>query len=315
MESKRLISIILPVYRTAEFFDELFLELNKISEKENKYDFEFIFVNDASPDRSSEQLSGLSSRDNRVKVIEFSRNFGQQIALTAGYDMAKGEAVITMDADLQDPPALISEFLRKWEAGHDIVYARRTKRHEDVLKKWTAHLYYKLLDKVSESKIPRNVGEFRLIDRKVMNELNKCREKYRYLRGMVAWFGFKSAFVDFDRPNRKSGRGGYTWATLIKLGINGLTGFTDLPLQIAKYLGIISFLAGILGFSTMLVLAILNIKYFPTWAYLIMVIFIYNSFNLIILWFLGEYIGRTYDQQKGRPLYIIDKKINLDEQS
>jgi dolichol-phosphate mannosyltransferase len=313
IESKKLISIITPVFRTADFFDELVSELCKLSEQKNEYDFEFIFVNDGSPDNSSKQLADFAAKEKRARVIEFSRNFGHQIALTAGYDVAKGDAIITMDADLQDPPSLVPALLEKWEAGYNIVYARRKKRHESFFKKGTAYLYYKILDRVAESKMPRNVGDFRLIDKKVLRELNKCREKYRYLRGVVAWLGFKSTFVDFDRPNRKSGESGYTWKKLMQLAINGLTGFTDFPLQIAKYAGAFSLVAGFLGLAVMLALEAFEIKTFPTWAFLIVIIFIYNSFNFIVLWLIGEYIGRMYDQQKGRPLYIIDKKINIDE--
>jgi len=310
---KKLISIIIPVYKTADFFDDLVAELNKVAERENRYNFEFIFVNDGSPDHSSEQLAKRASQDARLKIIELARNFGNQIAFTAGYDVARGDAIITMDADLQDPPVLISDFLRKWEAGYSIVYARRTNRHENFLKKRTANIYYKFLDKVAESKIPRNVGDFRLIDKKVLAELNKCRERARYLRGMVAWLGFKYTFIDFDRPNRKSGEGGHTWSALIKLAFNGLTAFSDVPLQFAKYLGISSLIIGFLGLIVMIGLSVFGMKSFPTWAYLIVIIFIYNSFNFIIMWLLGEYVGRTYDQQKGRPLYTIDKTINLDE--
>jgi len=199
--------------------------------------------------------------------------------------------------------------LKKWEKGYEIVYARRKNRKDGILKKITAKIYYLLLDSVSEVSMPRNVGDFRLIDRKVLTELKKCREKYRYLRGMVAWIGFKSSFVDFDRPNRVNGETAYTWKKMIKFAMDGFTGFSMFPLKIASYVGVFVILTGILMFLYVSYDFLLNNTPYPLYKWLVILVYIFIGVQFVLMWLIGEYIGRIHDQQKERPLYVIKETI------
>jgi dolichol-phosphate mannosyltransferase len=231
--------------------------------------------------------------------------------LSAGYDVARGDAVISMDADLQDPPTLLLDMIAVWEDDFDIVYARRVNRDDGFLKKLTARWYYRFLDSVAEVKIPRNVGDFRLIDKKVLTELKRCKEKARYLRGMVAWTGFKHSFVDFIRPNRLSGNTGYTWTKMFRLAFDGLTGFSLFPLKIAAYIGVFVIITGVAMFVGISIDAFIKHVHYPLFKWLVTIIYIFMGVLFLLLWLIGEYIGRIYEQQKDRPLYIIDESINL----
>lgn len=307
----KLISIILPIYNEEVNIPIIYSELISILEKASTHDFEIIFVNDGSRDHSWERIKNLTDKDPRVKGITFSRNFGHQIALTAGYDRACGDAIITMDADLQDPPALVVDMIKEWENGNMIVYARRIDRKDSFLKKITANIYYKFLDLIADVKIPRNVGDFRLIDKKVLQTIKQCREKSRYFRGIVAWTGFQSAFVDFARPNRLSGITGYTWKKMFKLAFDGMTSFSMFPLKIAAYVGIFVILTGSLMFLYISIDALFNQVNYPLFKWLVTIIYIFMGVQFLLLWFLGEYIGRIHDQQKERPLYIIADELGF----
>lgn len=308
------ISIILPVFNEQENLPLIHRELTSITALLcEKYDFELVFVNDGSVDQSWAILRKLSQKDPRVKAITFSRNFGHQIALTAGYDMATGDAIISMDTDMQDPPALILEMIEKWEQGAYIVYARRIDRKDSFLKRFTAKLYYQFLDLISDVKIPRNVGDFRLIDRQVLITLNQCREKSRYFRGMVAWTGFSHTFVDFVRPNRLAGTTGYTWKKMFRLAFDGVTSFSMFPLKLAAYVGVFVIVTGCWMFLYIAVDALLHQVNYPLFKWLVTTIYIFMGVQFLLLWFVGEYIGRIHDQQKGRPLYIVAETLNLSE--
>lgn len=223
---KKILSFILPVFNEEANILLIYATLKNILIFLPKYDYEIIFVNDGSTDGSWNLIQTLIGKDPYVKGMQFSRNFGHQIALTAGYDHAQGDAIITMDTDLQDPPELVLEMIKKWEQGSHIVYARRIDRKDTFLKRITATLYYRLLNVIADVVIPRNVGDFRLIDKKVLMILQHCRERSRYLRGLVAWTGFSCDFVDFQRPNRLHGQTGYTWKKMLKLASDGITGFS-----------------------------------------------------------------------------------------
>jgi len=309
----KLISIVIPAFNEEKNIPLLHGELKKIFSELENYTFEIIFINDGSVDNTWEVINDLAKNNENIHGISFSRNFGHQVALTAGYDSAKGTAIISMDADMQDPPKLILEMIREWENGNEIVYARRKNRTDGFLKKITANVYYKLLDNVSDVKIPRNVGDYRLIDEKVLVEIKKCREKYRYLRGMVAWIGFRSTFVDFDRPNRINGETGYTWKKMIKLAVDGFTGFSMFPLKIAAYVGSFVIITGMLMFLYVAWDFFDHNTPYPLYKWLVIVVYIFMGVQFILMWLIGEYIGRIHDQQKNRPLYIIDQKINLNE--
>lgn len=309
----KLISIVIPIFNEEENLPVVYRELTSLLE--GKYDYELILINDGSRDRSWSIIKELAYNNLRIKAIQFSRNFGHQMALTAGYDVACGDAVITMDADMQDPPKLILDMIKKWEEGFQIVYARRIDRKDSFLKQITAKLYYQFLDLISDVKIPRNVGDFRLIDKKVLSTLNSCREKARYFRGMVAWTGFSQTYIDFARPNRTAGATGYTWKKMFKLAFDGMTSFSMFPLKLAAYVGVFVIATGILMFLYITCDALFNQVDYPLFKWLVTIIYIFMGIQFLLLWFLGEYIGRIHDQQKGRPLYIVAEEVNVNKEN
>jgi len=309
----KLLSIVIPVFNEEENILLIHAELESIMKK-REMDYEIIFVDDASWDKSLVVLRDLIKKDKRVKFISFSRNFGQQAALTAGMDHAKGDAVITMDCDLQDPPDLIPEMLEKWEAGNDIVYARRSNKKERYLKRISAKYYYKLLRKFSDQKIQGNVGEFRLVDRKVLNELVNMKEKCRYLRGMVYWLGFNHYIIDFERPLREHGKTGFNWLKMVRLAMDGLLNFSLLPLRLGLIFGIITIPLGFFFLIYFTVDILVNSVEYPLYKWISVISFIFIGFLFILIWILGEYIGKIYEETKDRPLYVIRFKSNFDSE-
>jgi polyisoprenyl-phosphate glycosyltransferase len=313
---KQKISIVIPIYNEEDNLVLIYSTVTEILQTVSEhYDYELILVNDGSKDSSWSIITQLAFNDPCIKALNFSRNFGHQMALTAGYDIASGDAIISIDADLQDPPHLILDMIKAWQQGSAIVYARRINRQDSFLKKFTAIIYYRFLDYVSDIKIPRNVGDYRLIDKKVLQTIQECREKSRYLRGMVAWTGFKHTFIDFNRPNRHAGKTGYTWSKMFKLAFDGLTGFSLFPLKIAAFVGIFVIATGLLMFSYISLDALLFGVNYPLFKWLVTIIYIFMGLQFILLWLIGEYIGRIHEQQKNRPLYIVDRMINFTEKS
>ncbi len=305
------LSIILPIYNEEKNIPIIYEELCKVLKNFTDISYEIIFVNDGSRDNSWHSILTITNQNPLIKALTFSRNFGHQIALSAGYDHATGDAIITMDADLQDPPDLIPSMLESWKNGAHIVYARRIDRQDTFLKRITAQLYYKFLGTISDVIIPRNVGDFRLIDKQVLAYIKQCKETSRYLRGMVAWAGFKHSFVDFKRPNRQLGATGYTWSKMVKLAFDGVTGFSLFPLKLAAFIGVFVVVTGTLMFMYITWDAIFNKITYPLFKWLVTIIYIFMGVQFLLLWIIGEYIGRIFEQQKGRPLYIIEKKINF----
>ncbi len=302
------ISIVIPVYNEQETLFALYSQLQQVTEKiAVKYEWEIIFVNDGSKDDSWSIIRDFTKQNSRIKGISFSRNFGHQMALAAGYDAAKGDAIVTLDADLQDPPNLILEMLTKWDAGFYIVYARRTARNDGWLKDTVAHFYYKLLHAIAEIKIPRNVGDFRLIDKKVLHAISSSQEPTRYWRGLVAWTGFTHTFVDFNRQERQAGNPSYTWAKSFKLGFDGLTGFSFFPLELAAYIGAFVIATGLFMLGYITFDAVFYQTRYPLFKWLTTIIYIFTGVQFLLTWLVGEYIGRMYMQQKQRPLYIVEK--------
>lgn len=309
---KKLISIVLPVYNEAGSLRELHSLLKQVATIHPQYDFEIIFICDGCIDNSPEVIYDIAQSDSSVHVIEFTRNFGHQAALTAGYDFAKGDAVISMDADLQDPPGILPEMIQKWEQGNLVVYARRRNRKDPFFRKHTFRLYYWFFEKVSDVRIPRNVGDFRLMDKKVVQGIRDFKEKYRYLRGMVAWFGYKHDFVDYDRPGRESGESGYTWKKMFRLAFDAFTGFSLFPLKIAAIIGMMSVFVGIAFILYLLGEYIIIHKVHPASDWLITIVFIFLGMQSVLIWLLGEYTGRIHDEQKKRPLYVVGNTHNVD---
>lgn len=274
--------------------------------------WELIFVNDGSTDKTYSVLKQLSEKDKQIKFIDLSRNFGHQAALSAGLNHASGEAVISLDCDLQDPPEIIQEMINKWKEGFHIVYARRKNfRKDNIIKKIGSKIYYRLMGRFTRIDIPKNVGDFRLVDKRVLAEVNQMKEHSRYLRGMVAWTGFKHTFVDYERPDREKGISNYTFGKLAKLGMDGVFNFSMLPLRLGFILGFISIVSGFGLLLYQISDVILTGAYYHLYKWLVVILFILMGFMFMLFWVIGEYIGKIYDDVRQRPLYVINEMKNF----
>jgi dolichol-phosphate mannosyltransferase len=277
--------------------------------------YEIIFINDGSRDNTKAMLSELCKTDKRVKMIDFARNFGHQIAITAGMDYAAGDCMVIIDGDLQDPPELIPDMIEIWRSGFDVVYGKRKSRQgETFFKKFTAKIFYRLLGKLTDVDIPVDTGDFRLIDRKVCEALKQLPERSRYVRGLMSWVGFKQTAIEFERSERFAGETKYPLKKMLKLAMDGIMSFSYKPLRIASYLGTFLSLASFLY----LIFVLLQKLIFPEsaqsgWASIIAVSLFFNGIILLMLGIIGEYIGRIYDEAKGRPLYIISELKNMED--
>lgn len=304
---RRSIAYVFPIYNEAGNIDLLHRTVTAVTEPlRDRYDFSFVYVDDGSRDDSVAKLNALADADDRVTVIELSRNFGHQMAVTAGLDLVDADAVIIMDSDMQDPPQVSVELIEKWEEGYEVVYAQRRSRQDTLFKKATASGFYWLLHHVASIDIPRNTGDFRLIDRKVVDELRKFRERDRFLRGLVSYVGFRQTAVQFDRDQRHAGETGYPLSKMLKFAANGILGFSVAPLKLISRMGyFISFLS-LLG-----ILYVVGVKLLapetavPGWAFITIAMFFLGGIQITMLGVLGSYIGRTYEQSKGRPLYLV----------
>jgi glycosyltransferase involved in cell wall biosynthesis len=306
-------SVVIPVFNEEEVLPETYRRLTGVMEGLSE-PYELIFVNDGSRDRSPEILDDLARKDPRVRVIHFSRNFGHQAAITAGMDYARGEAVIVIDADLQDPPEVIPEMVAKWREGYEVVYGKRAKREgETFFKRFTASFFYRLLRAVTDIDIPLDTGDFRLMDRKVVEVMRLLREKNRFIRGLVAWVGFRQAALEYVRHRRFAGTTKYPLRKMLKLAWDGITAFSNKPLKVAAYLG---FALSFLSFVYLLVIVVAKLlgkSTVPGWASLAVINLFFSGVILIILGIMGEYIGRIYDEAKNRPLYVVDRTRGVDK--
>lgn len=305
-----LISIIVPIYNEEENIIPL---TKKLTQVVNQYRYEIIFINDGSTDKSPQILKKITRENKQMKLISFNRNFGHQASLTCGYSFSKGDCVISIDADLQDPPEIIPQMIKKWQKGAEIVYAKRKKREKDSwFKKNSARFFYYFINFLSDVKIPENVGDFRLIDRKVVNFLNSLPEHSRFLRGLVAWGNFKQTTILFERNKRYSGQTHYTLSKMISFALTGITSFSSKPLRVASYLGFITASIGFVG----IVYAVLGKIFLPTywvtgWTALFIGIMFLGGVQLITIGIIGEYIGKIYSELQNRPQYLIKEKINI----
>ena len=307
---KRMLSLVIPVFNEQEVLKDSFARMDAAMQSTG-YAYEIIYVNDGSRDHTLDQLRELASEHKQVKVLSFSRNFGHQLAVTCGMDAAKGDALIIIDVDLQDPPELIPEMVRMWEAGADIVYGKRLKRKgETFFKKLSASMYYRLLSLMSAYPIPLDTGDFRLIGRNVADRFLEMREHNRFLRGMSAWMGYNAVPIEYERQERFAGRTKYTLKKMLRLASDGITGFSDKPLTLPMTAGILLMLLSGLGLVALIVLAIVSGVAPWLWA-LAGVVFV-QGITLFFMGLQGMYLGRMYDELKGRPLYIVSEKHNLD---
>ncbi|WP_116065241.1 glycosyltransferase family 2 protein [Cohnella phaseoli] len=316
MENIKMIkySVVVPLFNEEEVLEETYKRLTAVMRQTNE-SYELVFVNDGSRDRTAEIASGLCQRDRCVKFIQFSRNFGHQIAISAGMDYAAGQAIIVIDADLQDPPEVILEMIQEWKNGYDVVYGKRlVRKGETFFKKATASMFYRLLRKMTSVEIPVDTGDFRLIDRKVCDVLKGLTEKNRFVRGLVSWAGFRQKSVEYVREERWAGETKYPLRKMIRFALDGITSFSHKPLKVASYLGLsLSF------FSFIYLLIVLYQKVFTSttitgWSSILAVNLFFNGIILVILGVMGEYIGRVYDEAKGRPLYIVSETIGIKRQ-
>jgi dolichol-phosphate mannosyltransferase len=305
-------SFVVPAFNEEANIPGLYKRIVELQKKRSD-EWELIFINDGSNDKTSEVIKEITVDHKNVKCIDLSRNFGHQAALSAGLKYAQGEVIISMDCDLQDPPEVIDKMIEKYEEGYHIVYARRKNyRKDNALKKIGSKIFYKMTGKFTGIHIPKNVGDFRLINRAVLNEINKMPEHSRYLRGMVAWTGFKHAFVDYHRPDREKGKSAYTLGKLTKLGMDGVFNFSMLPLRLGFLLGLISIISG-LGLLVYQILDVaINGVYYHLYKWLVVVLFIFMGIMFMLLWVIGEYIGKIYDDVRNRPLYIVNETTNFE---
>ena len=298
-------SIIAPIFNEDENLPELYRRVKEVMDTTGE-PWELILVDDGSTDNSTSGIRELAARDEAVRPVIFARNFGHQIAVTAGLDYSRGKAVVVIDADLQDPPEVILELVKKWKEGYEVVYAVRSERQgESWFKLFTAGLFYRIIFRITDVKIPMDTGDFRLIDRKVVDVMNNMREKHRFLRGMGAWVGFKQIGVEYKREARFAGETKYPFNKMFKLALNAITGFSYFPLQVATYFGFISAGIGILAIPLVIIERLTGSQSFYGQATTLIAVLFFGGVQLISLGILGEYIGRIYDEVKGRPLYIL----------
>ncbi|MEF2247566.1 glycosyltransferase family 2 protein [Paenibacillus sp. IITD108] len=310
-------SVIVPMYNEEEVIEHTYLRLSEVM-KQTKAGFELIFVNDGSKDRTVQIIEKIKRNDSTVRLIDFSRNFGHQIAITAGMDYAQGQAIIVIDADLQDPPEVILRMIEKWKEGYEVVYGKRQKRKgETLFKKWTAMMFYRLLRSMTNVEIPVDTGDFRLIDRKVCDVLRGLKEKNRFVRGLISWIGFRQTSVEYVREERFAGETKYPLKKMIKFALDGITSFSYKPLKIASYVGFALSLGGFIYLLVVIWQRLFTETTESGWASIIAINLIFNGIILMILGVIGEYIGRIYDESKNRPLYIIrhaDGSITQEQQ-
>ena len=307
------ISVVVPMYYEEEVALECYKRLEGVLSNLENYENEIIFVNDGSKDKTLEILSNIASENKNVKVISFARNFGHQAAVTAGLKYVTGDAILIIDADLQDPPELLPEMLKLWEEGNEVIYGqRKTREGESAFKLFTAKMFYQTLNALSDVEIPKNTGDFRLVDRKVVDTINSLPEHNKFLRGLFSWIGYKQYAFEYERKERFAGKTKYPLKKMLKLAADGIIGFSTKPLKILGGLGIISIIISFI----ILIYSILSFAFewnnlAPGWTSIMVSITFFAGVQLLSIWVLSEYIGRIYDETKNRPQYVIDKTINI----
>ena len=308
------ISVVIPMYYEEEVVDICYKRVvNNLKKLSDKYNYEIIFINDGSKDSTLEILKKIASNDDNVKIISFSRNFGHQAAVTAGIRNVTGDAVIIMDADLQDPPELFEGMIEKWEEGYEVVYGKRkTREGESIFKLLTARMFYNTLNKLSEIEIPKDTGDFRLVDRKVIDVIATLPEHNKFLRGLFSWVGFNQYAYEYNRVNRVAGKTKYPLKKMFKLATDGILSFSAKPLKIVGAIGIFSVIVSIIILIYSIVSYMFKLNSLtPGWTSIMCTMTFIGGIILISLWMIGEYIARIYEESLGRPEYIIDELINF----
>ena len=307
------VSVVIPMYYEEEVANECYNRTKKVLNSLKNYDHEIIFINDGSKDKTLPILKEIASKDEKVKIISFSRNFGHQVAVTAGLKFVTGDCILIIDSDMQDPPELLVDMLKLWEDGNEVIYAKRkTRKGESKFKLMTAKMFYKVLNGLSDVDIPKDTGDFRLVDRKVVDVINSMPEHNKFLRGLFSWVGFKQAPIEYERQERFAGKTKYPLKKMLKLASDGIISFSTKPLKIIGGIGIISIFVSFI----LLIYAILSYVFkwnnlASGWTSLMVAITFFAGVQLVSIWMISEYIARIYDDTKKRPEYIIDEKINI----
>lgn len=306
-------SIVAPIYNEEGNIQKLYDRICTVMDSTGE-PWELVTINDGSRDRSLELLDAIAAQDSRIKIVNFARNFGHQIAVTAGLDHTSGDAIVVIDADLQDPPELILEMIERWKAGYQVVYAvRQERKGESWFKLMTAKVFYRMIYRITDVNIPLDTGDFRLMDRAVVNVLNSMREHNRFIRGMTSWIGFKQTGVTYVREAREWGETKYPFKKMVRFAMDAITGFSYFPLQIMVY---VSFVLGLLAVLAIPIIALLRLalgyNFLGGQVTTIVLLLIVSAFQLFFLFLLGQYVARIYDETRGRPLYIVATKKNLD---
>ena len=309
------VSVVIPMYYEEEVARECYNRLKKVLDGLENYQNEIIFVNDGSKDKTLDILTEIAKENTNVKVISFARNFGHQAAVTAGLKFVTGDVILIIDADLQDPPELLPEMLKLWEQGNEVIYGERKSRDgESKFKLFTAKMFYKTLNALSDVEIPKDTGDFRLVDRKVVDTINSLPEHNKFLRGLFSWVGYKQIPFQYERKERFAGKTKYPLKKMLKLASDGIISFSTKPLKIVGGLGIISIVISFILLIYALISYIFKLNNLSAgWTSLMLGITFFAGVQLLSLWIMSEYIARIYDESKNRPQYIIEKKINIEK--
>ena len=308
-EQHQLISIVIPAYNEDTLLPKLHQSLAAVLSGQ-PFEFEIVYVNDGSTDNTLNTIKELKQSDAQVTLIDLSRNFGKEIALSAGLQNAAGDAVIVMDADLQDPPELIPELISEWQNGYDVVYAQRTHRKgESLVKRTTAHFFYRIIQRVSKITIPEDTGDFRILSRRAVNALNTFNEQHRFMKGLFAWIGYKQKAVQYQRDPRQAGTSKWSYWRLWNFALDGITSFTIAPLKISSYIGLITALGAFAYGLYMLIETLIYGNPVPGYPSLIVIILMLGGVQLVAIGILGEYLGRIFNETKRRPLYFINEYL------
>ena len=308
------ISLVIPMYYEEKVVQECYKRVKENLIKLENYNHEILYINDGSKDKTLNYLEEIARKDTCVKIISFSRNFGHQAAVTAGLQHVTGDAIIILDADLQDPPELIPDMIKLWEEGNEVIYGKRKSRDgESFFKLFTAKMFYKTLNALSDVDIPKDTGDFRLVDRKVVDTINQLPEHNKFLRGLFSWVGYKQVPFEYERKERFAGETKYPLSKMLKLASDGIISFSTKPLKIVGALGIFSIVISIILFIYALISYIFKFNNLSAgWTSTMVAVTFFAGVQLLSIWIMSEYIGRIYDETKQRPQYIIDKKINIE---
>lgn len=308
------ISVVIPMYNEEEVLETSYLKVKKVLEELEQYDYEIIGINDGSKDKTLALLQKIANKNPKVKVLSFARNFGHQAAVTAGLKYTTGDAIVIIDADLQDPPEELPKMIHLWEEGYEVIYGqRKSRKGESAFKLLTAKMFYKTLNALSDVEIPKDTGDFRLVDRKVVDVINELPEHNKFLRGLFSWVGFKQKAFLYERQERYAGKTKYPFQKMWKLASDGIISFSTKPLKIVGGLGILTIVLsiGILIYSVLSYVFNLN-NLTPGWTSIMVAITLFSGVQLLSIWIISEYMARIYDETRNRPQYIIDQKINID---